>query len=45
MPRLNYTHEIDFGFKNLHQDTKKWLQKIVPTYLVLFSNGNHRLIS
>ena len=37
MSRLNYTHGIDFGFKNLHQTTKKSLPKIV-TFLVLFSN-------
>ena len=40
--RLNYTNGIDFGFKNLHQATKKWLPKIVSTFLVLFSNANHK---
>ena len=40
-----YTNGIDFGFKNLHQATEKWLPKIVPTFLVFLSNGNHKLNS
>ena len=43
MWRLHYTHEIDFGFENLHQASKNWLPKIVTTFLVLFSDGNHKL--
>ena len=40
---LNYTHGINFGFKNLHQATKKWLPNIVTTFLAFFCNGNYRL--
>ena len=40
--RLNYTNGIDFGFENLHQATKKCLPKTVSTFLVLFSNANHK---
>ena len=43
MWRLHYTHWIDFVFENLHQATKNWLWKIVNTFLVLFSDGNHKL--
>ena len=43
MWRLHYTHEIDLWFENLHQASKNWLPKIVTTFLVLFSDGNHKL--
>ena len=33
----------NIGFKNLYHVTKRWLLKIVTTFLVLFSNGNHKL--
>ena len=45
MQRLHYMHTIDFGFKNLHQPTKKWSPEVVTTFLVLFSSGNHKLTS
>ena len=33
---------IDFGLKNLHQATKKWLPEVVTTFQDIFSVGNHK---
>ena len=43
MRRFDYTREIDFGLKNLHQGTKKRLPEVVTTFLVLFSVGDQKI--
>ena len=42
MWKLHYTHGIDFGLKNLHQATKKWLPEVVTTFQALSSVGDHK---
>ena len=34
---------IDFGFKNLHQATKKWLPEVLTTFKAFFIVGNHKI--